>query len=286
MVRSPRRDRRRAFLSSLLPVIDLRPPSSSATLQGTDLGPQQPATAPPSRKRPVFEPGACRSREGMGRSAAAPALPAALAAETLRAVPDQAVAGALIVHDQVGEDRGGKARIIEPDLVVAPAALLRRLGPGSAELDAVGKEAEGGSALVVGGDRLQGDLGQVEGQRLDLALEEAVLGRGEGADGGHCLSPVRFVSGPPLATLMVIDKAGGASARIAQRPEQRGGRRAPTVLVREECVAGPPQRGVDAKGKRVGASRCGADARRQPSLGQITPIKTQTGAPNDDPSTG
>jgi hypothetical protein len=50
-------------------------------------------------------------------------------------------------------------------------------------------------------------------------------------------------------------------------------------------VAGPPQRGADAQGKRVGTSRCGADARRQPTLGQITPIKTQTGAPNHDPST-
>src|SRR5215207_1709184 len=103
MVRSPRRDRRRAFLSSLLPVIDLRPPSSSATPQVTDLGPQQPPTAPPCRTRPVLEPGACRSREGMGRSAAAQALPAARAAETLRAVPDQAVAGARLVHDQVCE---------------------------------------------------------------------------------------------------------------------------------------------------------------------------------------
>jgi hypothetical protein len=33
---------------------------------------------------------------------------------------------------------------------------------------------------------------------------------------------------------MVIDKAGGASARILKGPEQRKGQRAPTVLVREE----------------------------------------------------
>src|SRR4051812_25131110 len=194
--------------------------------------------SPPQRRPPQsarrYEPGACRSREGMGRSAAALALPAALAAEPLRSGPDQAVAGALLVRDQIGEHRGGKARIIEPDLVVAPAALLRRLGPGGPEFDAVRKEAEGGGAVVVGVDGLQGDLGEVEGQRLDLALEEAVFRRGEGADGGHGVSPVRFVSGPPLATLMVIDTAGGALARIAQRPEQRKGRRKPTVLVREE----------------------------------------------------
>src|SRR4051794_15989029 len=170
----------------------------------------------------------------MGRSAAALALPAARAAEPLRAVPDQAVAGALLVRDQVGEDRGGEARIIEPDLVVAPAALLRGLGPGGPELDAIGEEGGGGGALVGGGDRLQGDLGEVEGQRLDLALEEAVFRRGEGADGGHGVSPVRFVSGPPFATLMVIDQAGGASARILKGPERRGGRRGPTVLLREE----------------------------------------------------
>src|SRR3954452_11953212 len=88
-----------------------------------------------------FEPGACRSRGEMGRSAAALALPATRAAEALRPGPDQAVAGALLVRDQVGEDRGGEARIIEPDLVVAPAALLRGLGPRGPELDAVRDEA-------------------------------------------------------------------------------------------------------------------------------------------------
>src|SRR3954469_48520 len=240
MMRSPRRDRRRAFLSSLLPVTDLQPLSSSATRQVRDLGQSSPPQRCPAESARPFEPSACRSRGGMGRSAAALASPAARAAEPLRSGPDQAVAGALLVRDQIGEHRGGKARIIEPDLVIAPAALLRRLGPGGPEFDAVRKEAEGGGAVVVGGDRLQGDLGQVEGQRLDLALEEAVFSGGEGADGGHGVSPVRFVSGPPLAALMVIDTAGGASARILKGPEQRGGRRGPTVLVREECAAGVP----------------------------------------------
>src|SRR4051795_10737065 len=69
---------------------------------------------------------------------------------------------------------------------------------------------------------------------LILPWRRPSLAGGEGADGGHGVSPVRFVSGPPRATLMVIDQAGGALARIAQRPQQRRGRRAPTVLVREE----------------------------------------------------
>src|SRR3954466_16134557 len=52
MVRSPRRDHRRAFLSSLSPVTDLGPPSSSATLEVTELGREQPATTLPKQKVP------------------------------------------------------------------------------------------------------------------------------------------------------------------------------------------------------------------------------------------
>src|SRR3954454_18449164 len=258
MVRSPRRDHRRAFLSSLLPVTDLQPLSSSATRQVRDLGQSSPPQRCPAESARPFEPSACRSREGMGRSAAALASPAALAAEPLRPGPDQAVAGPLLVRDQVGEDRGGEARIIEPDLVVAPAALLRRLGPGGPELDAVGEEAEGGGALVVGGDRLQGDLGQVEGQRLDLTLEEAVFGRGEGADGGHGVSPVRFVSGPPLATLMVIDKAGGASARILKGPKRKRRTARPNCFVaRGMSARGPGGAGGTRRGKELGRAVAG-----------------------------
>ena len=85
---------------------------------------------------------------------------------------------------------------------------------------------------------------------------------------------------------MVIDKPGARWP--ASRSDRSGAEDGEDQLfwrARNERP-GSPQRGVDAKGKRVGASRCGADARRQPTLGQITPIKTQTGAPNDDPRTG
>src|SRR3954467_668223 len=286
MVRSPRRDHGRAFLSSLLPLTALQPLSSSATRQVRDLGQSSPPQRCPAESARPFEPSACRSRGEMGRSAAALALPAARAFEPLRSGPDQAVAGPLLVRDQVGEDWSGEARIIEPDLVVAPAALLGRLGPGGPELDAVRKEAEGGRAVVVGVDGLQGDLGEVEGQRLDLALEEAVFRRGEGADGGHGVSPVRFVSGPPFATLMVIDTAGGASARILKGPEQRGGWRRPTVLVREECAAEVPA----ARGGREGEKSWGEPlpGRREASADPRPDHVHQDarGRANYDPSTG
>src|SRR3954462_5845592 len=99
MVRSPRRDHRRAFLSSLLPVTDLQPLSSSATRQVRDLGQSSPPQRCPAESALPFEPIACRSRGGLVRSAAALARAGTRASEPRRAGPDQAVAGALLVRD-------------------------------------------------------------------------------------------------------------------------------------------------------------------------------------------
>lgn len=48
--------------------------------------------------------------------------------------PDQAVALAFLVVEEVGEDRGGEARIVELEAQVV-AALVGALGPGGADFD-------------------------------------------------------------------------------------------------------------------------------------------------------
>jgi len=57
-----------------------------------------------------------------------------VAPATVGAGPDQAVALALFVVEQVGEDRGGEARIVELEAQIV-AALVGALGPGGADLD-------------------------------------------------------------------------------------------------------------------------------------------------------
>jgi len=98
-------------------------------------------------------------------------------------VPEK-VKAAVAVDDQVGEDRLGQARIVDADLMVFGAGLLRGLGPGGAEFDVTGVEAEGRSVLGLAVNRLEGRL-SVESEGLDCALEEAVLGQREGADRRH-----------------------------------------------------------------------------------------------------
>src|SRR3954451_12652478 len=99
----------------------------------------------------------------LGRSVAARAPAGALAAacrrRRLRPVPDQREGAAVLVLDEVSEDRRREGGIVEPDLVVLATALLGRLGPGRAELDLAGVEAVGGSAFLVARDGLHRDLG-------------------------------------------------------------------------------------------------------------------------------
>ena len=47
----------------------------------------------------------------------------------LRPVPDQREGAAVLVLDQVREDRRREGGVVEPDLVVLATALLGRLGP-------------------------------------------------------------------------------------------------------------------------------------------------------------
>jgi len=102
-------------------------------------------------------------------------------------VPEE-VEAAVAVDDQVGEDRLGQARIVNTDLMVVVAGLLRGLGPGGTQFDVAGVEAEGRSVLGLAFNRFEGRL-SVEGEGLDCALEEAVLSQREGADRRHLKSP-------------------------------------------------------------------------------------------------
>src|SRR5580704_5284458 len=74
----------------------------------------------------------------MGRSVA----PAAVGAG-----PDQAVALAVFVVEEVGEDRGGEARIVELQTQIV-AALVGALGPGGADLDPADIDAVAGAVLA------------------------------------------------------------------------------------------------------------------------------------------
>ena len=56
------------------------------------------------------------------------------AATAVRAGPDQAVAFAVLVVEEVGEDRGGEARIVELEAQIV-AALVGALRPGCTDLD-------------------------------------------------------------------------------------------------------------------------------------------------------
>ena len=139
-------------------------------------------------------------------------------------VPDQRERAAVLVLDEVREDRRREGGVVEPDLVVFATALLGRLGPGRAELDRAGVEAVGGSAFLLALDGLQRDLGaEVEG--LDLALERAVAVEGECADVGHDV--ISFcLSEPPRAALMAINRPGAIDPHPKGRSTaESGGRR-------------------------------------------------------------
>src|ERR1700680_1573840 len=88
-----------------------------------------------------------------------------------RAGPDEAVAFAVLVLEQVGEDRRVEARIVELERVVL-ALLARDFGPGGSDLGAADIDAVGGRFVVgavVDGD--DADAFDLHSQHDDLALE-------------------------------------------------------------------------------------------------------------------
>ncbi|CAH1649607.1 hypothetical protein CHELA1G11_10093 [Hyphomicrobiales bacterium] len=112
-----------------------------------------------------------------------------LAASAAGAGPDQAVGLAVLVVEEVGEDRGGEAGIVElqPEIV---AAFAGALGPGGADLGAADEDAMAGGILAGGaGLGYDADAFGLDAEGDDVAGELVGGGLLEGADGGHGGSP-------------------------------------------------------------------------------------------------
>src|SRR3954454_10727329 len=202
----------------------------------------------------------------LGRSVAARAPVVALAAacrrRRLRPVPDQREGAAVLVLDEVSEDRRREGGIVEPDLVVLATALLGRLGPGRAELDLAGVEAVGGSAFLLALDGIQRDLGaEVEG--LDLALERAVAVEGEGADGGHDVISCLSLKGAPRDGTADPDRRATRSQSPPSPPMTRKRLRVKTALT------SPAQRVWSYQPKGRPAPPAGVVALTTPKTGSV-----------------
>ena len=104
-------------------------------------------------------------------------------ANRLAAAPNKAKIAAILELVEVGEDWRWEGWVVELDRVVG-ALLAGDFAPGCAELDGAGEDTQvrGFVAVLVSHGRLAGL--DVEGERLDGAVENAVVVLGEGADLG------------------------------------------------------------------------------------------------------
>ena len=90
-------------------------------------------------------PGLAGGPRPVGRGLTAPLL----AAATVGAGPDQRVALAVLLIEEIGVDRGGETRIVELEAQIV-AALTRALGPGGADLGAADEDPVAGGVLAGG----------------------------------------------------------------------------------------------------------------------------------------
>jgi len=112
-----------------------------------------------------------------------------LAIAAAGAGPDQAEAFIALVIEEVGEDRSGKARIVELEAQIV-AALVGALGPSGsdlnpADIDPVARGVLAG-AIGLGDDP---DVLGLKREGHDLSVELIVAGLLKGADGRHGSSP-------------------------------------------------------------------------------------------------
>ena len=210
--------------------------------------------------------------------------------------PDEGVAVAVLVIEEVGVDRGGEARIVELEPEIG-AALVRSLGPGGPDLGAADEDPVGGS--VFGGAAGVGD--DADGLGLDAEGDDfaGIFGAGllEGADGSHVVSPDCCCFEPaPIATSMVIARAGtsadaagtarsiaqdgaagafldppGSSARNGRRPgeESSGGAVAAKAI---EASADPGQINTS-RGPRAGGFRDDTPIGRLATVGSPVQVR-------------
>ena len=129
-----------------------------------------------------------RNDIGPGLSTGAFACARSVSAAGVGAGPDEARALTVFVIEEVGVDRGGKARIVQLQAQVL-AALVRFLRPGGADLGAADQNPVGGRVLTRGPQ--VGDEAHTLGLQAESEDFAGVFGAGllEGADGRHVLSP-------------------------------------------------------------------------------------------------
>jgi hypothetical protein len=135
--------------------------------------------------------------------------------------PDQAVALAVLIVEEVGEDRGGEARIVELEAQIV-SALVGALGPGGADLDSTDVDAVTG-AVVAGavGFGNDPDVLGLDREGDDLAGEFVRAGLLEGAE---------------VAMVLLLDLCFRARTIAASM-----------VIEGPEAIDGAPRRGSTAK---------------------------------------
>src|SRR5260370_41405087 len=135
--------------------------------------------------------------------------------------PDQGVALAIRIIEQVGEDRCGEARVVELEGEVGPA-LVRLLRPGGPDLGATDEDPVAGSVVVspIGLGNDADTLGlDAEGHDLALVLVAGLL---EGTDVSHVTSPLLFEPAT-IAASMAICRPEVIDDAPARGPERSGG---------------------------------------------------------------
>lgn len=144
-----------------------------------------------------------------------------VAAPTVGARPDQAVAIALLVVEEIGEDRSGEARIVQLEAEIV-AALVGALGPGGADLNPADIDAVAGAVLT--GAVGLGDNPDVLGLEREVTISPV-----------NSLLPV-FLKVPMVAMEVLLDLCF-PSPHLA----------ASMVIDRPEAIDGAPRRGSTAK---------------------------------------
>ena len=172
----------------------------------------------------------------MAALAPAGALAAGLRGVRLRPVPDQRERAAVLVLDEVREDRRREEEVDQ----AGPGGIRDRSPwpswPRPRRARPRQREAIGGSAFLVAFDRMRARPSALEVEGLDLALERAVAVEGEGADGGLVESPVLSLKAT-RAALMAIDRPGGDEP-APKGSKRRGERRAAAICSRGMARSG------------------------------------------------
>src|SRR5882762_7067837 len=189
----------------------------------------------------------------------------ALLAVLARPRPQQGVAFATLVVEQVGVDGRREGGVVELEREIV-ATFLGALRPGCADLGSAHKDSVARS-FVVGGAGFRDDADafglQTEGDDLALEIVADLLER---TDGSHVTSPVCVSSPRPPRPRWRSSGRGRSATHPPSGPQRSGGRR------RRDFLA---SRGMGvAQGKKVSSDGVAAQTiEAQPVFGQIEPSK-------------